>query len=493
MRPSDDVDRGWAWVVAACSFALHVMTYGLAWSTGVYQVIFLEAFVQPKSVTAWAGSLPTAVMYAIGPIASMLSIKYGFRPVIIGGGLLTSAGLCLSYFATSLYYLFFTFGLLTGAGLGIVYIPSISAISYYFDEKVTLASGIAASGVGVGNIVYPALIRWLVNKYDWKQSFLILGALSLHICVFGALIKPVKRLEITEKQPILDITPFKKKGYVLLCVNVFLYCCGISALYVHLVAHAETIGFDADHSAALISGLGLANLIGRFAYGAIAQHPRCNAFVLYGGSFILSGIFICLIPATTNYWVILIFALCFGLLSGCFGTLLVPILISLLGLHRFANGYGCLLIFMAAGQLIGAFLAGAMYDFTGTYTFAFVVGGALAIVSGFVMIQPYCYVKHQNKHDVIGEIEVEEKNALADSVDFNPLSFRSHRDIINMTVSLESLSAVKRILDIQRSRLSLNVPKNNVDMNGVAKLRNRGKPVNKAVQALKVFGSTDTV
>ncbi|WAR28511.1 MOT13-like protein [Mya arenaria] len=371
MRPSDDVDRGWAWVVAACSFALHVMTYGLAWSTGVYQVIFLEAFVQPKSVTAWAGSLPTAVMYAIGPIASMLSIKYGFRPVIIG------------------------------AGLGIVYIPSISAISYYFDEKVTLASGIAASGVGVGNIVYPALIRWLVNKYDWKQSFLILGALSLHICVFGALIKPVKRLEITEKQPILDITPFKKKGYVLLCVNVFLYCCGISALYVHLVAHAETIGFDADHSAALISGLGLANLIGRFAYGAIAQHPRCNAFVLYGGSFILSGIFICLIPATTNYWVILIFALCFGLLSGCFGTLLVPILISLLGLHRFANGYGCLLIFMAAGQLIGAFLA----------------------------------------------------------------------------VSLESLSAVKRILDIQRSRLSLNVPKNNVDMNGVAKLRNRGKPV----------------
>jgi len=44
----------------------------------------------------------------------MLSNKFGFRPVIICGGLMMSLGLGLSYFAQSLYYLYFSFGVLTG-------------------------------------------------------------------------------------------------------------------------------------------------------------------------------------------------------------------------------------------------------------------------------------------------------------------------------------------------------------------------------------------
>jgi predicted MFS family arabinose efflux permease len=250
---------------------------------------------------------------------------------------------------------------ISGAGLGIVYIPAIASISCYFDKKLSLAAGIATSGVGIGNFLYPAIIRWLVNTYDWKQSFLVLGAISLNMCVFGALMRPVKRPEIKEDQPILDITPFKKKGYVMLCVNVFLFCFGISAIYIHLTAHGEKIGLTADESAMLLSGLGISNLFGRFLYGLIAYHPRINVFVLYSGSYFLSGICICLVPIMESYSVLMACVCVFGLLSGCFGTLLVNILIELLGLRRFANGYGCLLLFMAAGQLIGASVAGITF------------------------------------------------------------------------------------------------------------------------------------
>lgn len=261
------------------------------------------------------------------------------------------------------YYRLFSI-YISGAGLGIVYIPAISAMSYYFDDKLSLAVGMSASGVGVGSFIFPALIRWLVNKYDWQQSFLILGALSLNICVCGALIRPVKRFEIKEDQPILDISPFKKKGYVMLCVNVFLFCCGISALYIHLSAHSELIGINPDKSAMLISGLGISNTFGRFGFGFLAHHTSVNVFILYSVSFMLSGVCICLVPVVTSYPLLMTCSVVFGLLSGCFGTLLVQILIDLLGLHRFANGYGCLLLFMAAGQLIGASLAGNCLKFT---------------------------------------------------------------------------------------------------------------------------------
>lgn len=246
----------------------------------------------------------------------------------------------------------------SGAGLGIVYIPAISAVSYYFDKKISMAAGIAASGVGVGNFLYPAFIRVLVNTYDWKQSFLVLSGVSLNICVFGALIRPVERKEIKKGQPVLDITSFKKLSYVVLCINVFLFCCGVSALYIHLTAHAEKTGINADKSALLLSCLGIANLFSRVGYGLLAAWPRINVILLYGSSFFLSGLTICVVPFVKSFGMLMLCAVMFGLLSGCFGTLLVQILITLLGLRRFANGYGCLLLFMAAGQLIGAFLAG---------------------------------------------------------------------------------------------------------------------------------------
>ncbi|XP_045200630.2 monocarboxylate transporter 13-like [Mercenaria mercenaria] len=487
---SQDVDGGWAWVVLISSFLLHMMSYGLAWSTGVYNVIFLEEFGQPKSVTAWAGSLPTAVMYGSGPIASMLSNKYGFRPVIMVGGLMVSAGLILSFFATNLFVLFFTFGVLTGAGLGVVYIPAIASVSCYFEKKLSLAAGIATSGVGIGNFLYPAIIRWLVNMYDWKQSFLILGAISLHMCVFGALMRPVKRPEIKEDQPILDITPFKKKGYAMLCVNVFLFCCGISALYIHLAAHGEKIGLNADKSAMLISGLGIANLFGRFAYGLIAYHPRVNVFILYGVSYLLSGVCICLVPIMKTFPVLMACVVIYGILSGCFGTLLVNILIELLGLHRFANGYGCLLLFMAAGQLIGASVAGAMYDVTDSYDMAFVLGGVMVILSSVVMIQPYLYIK---RHPRFQEEEIiAEKVALAESTDIPSLQYMSHRDLVQMTVSLESLTAAKRSLDvIRRSTNSLNVIK--PKLNVIQKKNGMLLPIHRDIEALKASFSTETI
>ena len=252
--------------------------------------------------------------------------------------------------------------LISGAGLGIAYIPAITAVSYYFKRKINIAAGIAASGIGVGNFVYPVLIRYLINAYEWKSSLLVLGALSLNLCVFGALIRPIERPDIQRKNlPIIDITPFKKKGYLMLCFNNFLWCCGISVLYLHLTALAESEGIDSDRSAYLLSALGIANLIGRFAYGFIAHHPKINIIVLYGVSFCVAGLFVCLTPFCKTFAGIMSAAVLFGLFSGCFGTLLVSILIQILGLRRFANGYGCLLLFEAAGQLIGGPLAGKHY------------------------------------------------------------------------------------------------------------------------------------
>ena len=203
------------------------------------------------------------------------------------------------------------------------------------------------------------MIRYFINAYEWKSSLLLLGAISLNLCVCGAIVRPVERPDIYQKnRPLIDITPFKKAGYVTLCFNNFLWCCGTSVLYIHITALAESVGTDSDKSAYLISGLGIANLVGRFGYGFIAHHPKVNIIVLYGTSFLIAGVFLCVTPFGKSFGSLMFIAVLFGLFAGCFGTLLVSILIQILGLHRFANGYGCLLLFEAAGQLTGGPLAG---------------------------------------------------------------------------------------------------------------------------------------
>jgi MFS family permease len=47
------------------------------------------------------------------PISSLLTERFGFRPVVIAGGLIACAGLLASAFVNSIYTLFFTYSIIT--------------------------------------------------------------------------------------------------------------------------------------------------------------------------------------------------------------------------------------------------------------------------------------------------------------------------------------------------------------------------------------------
>lgn len=88
---------------------------GLVKSYGVLFVEILETF--PSSSTAvasWIPAILSALCLALAPLSSALCQRFSCRSVVFVGGLFCTFGLTLSYFATSLYHLLFTFGILTG-------------------------------------------------------------------------------------------------------------------------------------------------------------------------------------------------------------------------------------------------------------------------------------------------------------------------------------------------------------------------------------------
>ena len=67
--------------------------------------------------------------------------------------------MALSVAATSILVLYFTIGVLTGLGFGLIYLPAIVSVSIYFEKKRAFATGIAVCGSGLGTFIFAPLTK----------------------------------------------------------------------------------------------------------------------------------------------------------------------------------------------------------------------------------------------------------------------------------------------------------------------------------------------
>lgn len=110
------VDGGYyGWLVVFGAFSVQFWVAGLVKSYGVLFVEILEIFsTSSTAVASWIPAILSALCLALAPLSSALCQRFSCRVVVFIGGLFCAAGLMLSYFATSLYHLLITFGILTG-------------------------------------------------------------------------------------------------------------------------------------------------------------------------------------------------------------------------------------------------------------------------------------------------------------------------------------------------------------------------------------------
>uniref|UniRef100_A0A1Q3FIP3 Putative monocarboxylate transporter n=1 Tax=Culex tarsalis TaxID=7177 RepID=A0A1Q3FIP3_CULTA len=182
-------DGGWGWVVVFASLMVSLIMDGVSFSFGLIYTELLAYFGESKSKTAWIGSLFIAVPLLVGPIMSNLVDRYGCRKMTIIGGTVATIGFVISSYCTSVEQLFFSFGILSGLGLGVGYVTVVVSIAFWFDKKRTFATGIGASGTGIGTFLYAPLTQYLLDNFGWRGTTLILAGTLFNIVVMGALMR----------------------------------------------------------------------------------------------------------------------------------------------------------------------------------------------------------------------------------------------------------------------------------------------------------------
>lgn len=185
-------DGGWGWVIVAASFMVHCIADGITMSFGVLFVELLSYFQEGKSLTSWVGSLFMAIPLLAGPLASILTDRYGCQTVTIIGAVIASLGFFVSAFVNSIPLLLLTVGVVTGLGLAVCYVAAIVIVAFYFEKKRSLATGIAVAGSGIGTFLFAPLIQYLMDNWGWRLSFVLLAGVLLNMVVCGALMRDLE-------------------------------------------------------------------------------------------------------------------------------------------------------------------------------------------------------------------------------------------------------------------------------------------------------------
>lgn len=187
-------DGGYAWLVLFGAMLVNILIPGGAIkSFGILFVEFLENMDVTPTAASWIPALCYFLYSSLGPLSSILSVRYSYRTVTLVGAGFCSAGMILTHWATSVEYLYISYGVFVGIGAGLSFPPTVYIVTSYFTRKRGLANGLCISGSALGSIFLPPILRFLLDSYDYRGACLIMGAITMNCFIAALFYDPVEK------------------------------------------------------------------------------------------------------------------------------------------------------------------------------------------------------------------------------------------------------------------------------------------------------------
>ena len=372
----------YAWVVVWATFVCLALIFGVSYSFAAFFESFAIEFSAQRADVSWIFGLSGFVYFVMGAGGGMLADRFGPRIVCSAGMALIALGLLATSWATSLLTVYVSYGLLVGLGIALVYTPSIASVQPWFTTRRGLAGGIASSGVGAGTLLVPVLVAMAIGPMPWREAMqvLALGVLVLGLLAAALLRRAPAAPSSGSGGSATGLTlreTLRSPTFRWLYLATVLASPVMFIPFAHVSASARALGLGEAFAVGLVGLIGVGSLVGRFAIGLLADRlGRAQTLVLMqlsmGASYVLWG-------AAGGQFLLMIFALWFGLSYGSIVSLLPAICMDYFGGRSVASVVGTLYSGAAFGNLLGPVLAGAVFDHSGHYLGVMAVCGVLSL------------------------------------------------------------------------------------------------------------------
>lgn len=389
----------YGYVVVAASFTIMVVTIGTYYSFGIFFKPMSAEFGWSRALTSGAFSLSWFVTGFVTIAIGWLNDRFGPRLVMSLCGLFAGAGFVLMSQVNDVWQLYLFYGVLIGASIS-VFVPLLSTVARWFSKRRTLMSGIVVSGIGIGSLIAPPVANWLIQNYDWRISFLILGAVILIVDLVAAQFlrhepaqigqKAYGEYSTAEDKTTLKTVSFSLKSAV--CTRQFWtvfvmflsfgFC--FNALLIHIAPYATDLGMSANTAAGIVATTGGASIIGRLVLGNTGDRiGNKKAFIIGLILFLLASLWLLL---ARDAWALYLFAVLFGLAWGDLAAQQSPLVAMLFGLTSHGLIFGVLDLGFTIGSAIGPLITGYIFDISNSYQTAFLLSAAISGIGIVVSI-----------------------------------------------------------------------------------------------------------
>ena len=378
-------------VVIALTLSL---AYGIWYAYSVILVALLQEFGWSRSVLAGAFSAFTLVHGAANPLVGALCDRVRPLQLMAAGGAVLGLALWADSYIATPAELYLGFGLFTALAVAAAgWIPALVQVQRDFQDRLGLALGIVSSGVGVGMLLVVPLTQLLIDAYGWRTAFRVLAAICVLWIVPSSLLLlrlAPRRARVTRtvsaagaaREVTLGQAMRGAPFWLMLAAFFFGNLCS-QTLHVHQVAYLVDRGVAAIVAASVVGVVGLASIVGKTGGGWLSDRTEREGVYLAGITVMLCGIAVlALLGESPALGAIYLYGALLGLGYSVTASL-IPAMVS----DRFSGPHfgaivGMGLLGSAIGSAVGPWMAGFIFDRTGSYALAFALAAGCGLAAG---------------------------------------------------------------------------------------------------------------
>ncbi|MBN8992754.1 MAG: MFS transporter [Rhizobiales bacterium] len=375
---------------------LLTLSMGLRQSLG----IFMQPLTRDIGISVSDFTLAIAVQNLawgfLQPLAGAMTVRYGFRSIMVIGSLLYLAGLALMASAHGFLAVMIGGGVLIGMSLACTAAAiamSVAARAVPATVRSTVLGLVSGAG-SLGALLSAPLGQILNEGYGWRVGLAGFVVLALAMIPAAWFAGRVDRIPLPKAAPedigntsagVAAKIAFGNASFVVMTGAYFV--CGMQLVFLttHLPSYLAICGLDPMLSAQTLGMIGGFNVLGSIFFGWAGQ--RWNKLALLGGIYIVRSIALAWYftlpptPATT-----LLFGAIMGFLWMGVGPLVAGAVAEMFGLKWQAMIQGLAFMSHQIGSFLGAYGGGLLYDALGSYTMAWRIGVALGLAGGIIQV-----------------------------------------------------------------------------------------------------------
>jgi len=380
------------WVIAIAGVFLQI-ALGAVYAWSVFRVPLSKQFGWSISEVTLTFTISIFVLGFAAFFGGLWLNRKGPRIVALTGGALYGLGVFLASFSHSLSWLYLSYGVIGGVGLGLGYIVPVAVLVKWFPDRRGLITGIAVGGFGAGALITAPVATRLIQSVGVLSTFAYLGVAYLIVTIIsGAFMQnPPDGWKPEGWSPTASQTSqraghdfvlseaLKTWQWYALWLLLFLNtCAGISVISQEAPIFQELTGASAIVAAGMVGLASIGNAVGRVFWAWVSDLITRRA--TFAVMFILQVLLFWFLPsiATVSLMTIVTFVvlMCYG---GGFGTM-PAFAADYFGPKNVGPIYGLMLTAWSFASAVGPLFIAHMRETAGSY------GGALHVIAGVMAV-----------------------------------------------------------------------------------------------------------